>query len=64
MTFLNNIVKDVTDSFIAPTQGNLHLKSTAIKAVDMGLVLSEVTEDFDGQKRGAKPDIGADELIN
>jgi hypothetical protein len=64
MTFLNNIVKDVTDSFIAPTQGNLHLKSTAIEAVDMGLVLSEVTEDFDGQKRGAKPDIGADELIN
>jgi hypothetical protein len=62
--FLNNLIKDVSDDFIDPARGNLHLKSTAIEAIDKGMVMSEVTEDLDRQPRGARPDIGADELIN
>ena len=61
ITFLNNLIKDVSDSFVDPAQGNLHLKSTAIEAVDKGLARAEVVEDIDRQPRGAKPDIGADE---
>lgn len=63
-TFLNNLIKDVTDGFIDPEHGNLHLKSTAIEAIDKGIVRAEVVEDVDRQQREAKPDIGADELIN
>jgi hypothetical protein len=62
--FLNNLIKDVSNDFIDPVRGNLHLKSNATKAVDNGLVLLEVVEDFDREQREAKPDIGADELIN
>jgi hypothetical protein len=64
ITFLNNLIKDVTDGFIDPARGDLHLKSTSIDAIDKGLVLAEVVEDFDRQRREAKPDIGADEMIN
>jgi hypothetical protein len=64
ITFLNNLIKDVSDSFIDPARGDLHLKNTVIDAVDKGLVQAEVVEDIDRQRRQAKPDIGADELIN
>jgi len=64
ITFLNNLIKDVTDSFVDPARGDLHLKNTAIDAIDKGMVLAEVVADFDRQQREAKPDIGADELIN
>ncbi|MGB2865334.1 MAG: right-handed parallel beta-helix repeat-containing protein [Sedimentisphaerales bacterium] len=63
-TFLNNLIKDFTDGFIDPVRGNLHLKDTAIEAIDKGIVRAEVVEDVDRQQREAKPDIGADELIN
>jgi hypothetical protein len=62
ITFSNNLIKDLTDYFVNPAAGNLHLKKGAIDAVDKGVVLAEVTEDFDGQPRGAEPDIGADEI--
>ncbi|MBN2592803.1 MAG: right-handed parallel beta-helix repeat-containing protein [Sedimentisphaerales bacterium] len=64
ITFLNNLIKDVTDGFIDPARGNLHLKSTSIGAIDKGMVLAAVVDDFDRQRRDAKPDIGADEMIN
>jgi len=64
ITFLNNLIKDVTDNFIDPARGNLHLKSTAVDAVDKGLTRADILEDIDRQQRDAKPDIGADELIN
>jgi len=64
ITFSNNLIKDVTDDFIDPKHGNLHLKNTAIEAIDRGMTLAEVVEDFDRQKREAKTDVGADELIN
>ncbi len=62
--FLNNIIRDCTDAFINPDLGDLHLKNTAIEAVDKGTLLAEVKEDFDGDQRRARPDIGADELNN
>ncbi|MFC1792748.1 nitrous oxide reductase family maturation protein NosD [Planctomycetota bacterium] len=64
ITFLNNLIKDVSNSFIDPARGNLHLKSAATEAVGKGLARAEVVEDVDRQQREAKPDIGADELIN
>ncbi|OQX13407.1 MAG: hypothetical protein BWK80_42910 [Desulfobacteraceae bacterium IS3] len=43
--------------------GDLHLAQTATAAIDMGVSLDAglCGEDFDTQKRDAKPDIGADE---
>ena len=64
ITFLNNLIKDSTDAFIDPARGDLHLKSTAIEAIDKGLARAEVVEDIDRKPRGARPDIGADELTN
>jgi hypothetical protein len=64
ITFLNNVIKDVSDDFIDPARGDLHLKSNATEAIDKGKAMPEVVEDIDGQTREDKPDIGADELIN
>jgi hypothetical protein len=61
ITFLNNLIKDVTDNFIDPARGDLHLKSTAIEAIDKGLARAGIIEDIDKEPREAKPDIGADE---
>ena len=49
--------------FADPPGGDLHLKSTAVEAIDKGVKLAEVESDWDGQPRTAKPDIGADEII-
>jgi hypothetical protein len=62
--FLNNLIRDFTDAFVDPRHGNLHLTDAAIDAIDKGIELAEVTEDFDRQPRGTRPDIGADELTN
>jgi len=64
ITFLNNLIKNVSDDFIDPARGNLHLKNTAIEAIDKGMVSTDVAEDIDKQQREAKPDIGADEFMN
>ena len=64
ITFLNNVIKDISDYFIDPARGNLHLKSNATEAIDKGKTMAQVVEDIDGQRRDSKPDIGADELIN
>jgi len=64
ITFLNNLIKDVTDYFVEPARGDLHLNNSATDVVDEGLVRPEVIDDIDRQQRQATPDIGADELIN
>jgi len=64
ITFLNNIIRDFTDVFVDQANGNLHLTGAAIEAVDKGTPLTEVKEDFDGDIRGSRPDIGADELTD
>lgn len=58
----NNLVLDMTDALVDPNHGNLHLRATATEAIDKAASLPEIVEDIDGQRRGAKPDIGADEL--
>jgi nitrous oxidase accessory protein NosD len=62
--FLNNLIRDHTDSFYDPTQGNLHLKDTANDIIDKGVALPDVTEDIDKEPRDTRIDIGADELTN
>ena len=62
--FSNNLIKDMTDYFVNPGEGNLHLSGRPADVVDAGVVPAQVAEDIDRQPRGAKPDIGADELIN
>jgi hypothetical protein len=47
--------------FVDPSIGDLHLTGEAAHAVGKGRPLKEITDDFDGQKRAARPDIGADE---
>jgi hypothetical protein len=60
--FVNNLEMDLADALVAPSEGNLRLTGRAVQAIDKGVKLSEVTGDIDGQARGDKPDIGADEL--
>ena len=64
ITFSNNLIRDFTNFFINPECGDLHLTEAAIEAVDKGIPLAEIKEDFDGDLRGVMPDIGADELNN
>jgi hypothetical protein len=51
--------------FIAPDQGDLHLRPTVTDAIDQVPALEEVPTDFDGHSRphGAKADLGADEWV-
>jgi hypothetical protein len=62
VTFVNNIIRDLSDAFVDPEAGNLHLNRFLDGIVDRAVVFAELTDDIDGQPRGAKPDIGADEL--
>jgi len=64
ITFSNNLIKDFTNNFIDPANGNLHLKNAVIDVIDKGISLPEIKEDFDGEQRGDRPDIGADEFNN
>ena len=60
--FLNNPAGNFTDVLAEASQGNLHLTAGATQAIDKAESLSEVGDDIDGESRGAKPDIGADEF--
>jgi hypothetical protein len=62
--FLNNLIADMTDAFVDPKNGDLHLANSAPEIIDSGAVLVEVGEDIDGESRGVRPDVGADELNN
>ena len=64
ISFSNNIIKEMTDGFVNPGSGNLHLAGRPADVVDAGVTLTKVVEDIDRQPRGARPDIGADELTN
>lgn len=60
---LGNLLQDVSSVFADPTHGDLHLAKSAPAIVDRADAISEAPEtDIDGQKRDAKPDVGADEL--
>ncbi len=62
VTFLNNLVKDLTSVFVDPERGNLHLTDAAPGIVGQGAAIDDVVDDIDGESRVVSPDIGADEL--
>lgn len=59
---LNNFVKDLTNAFVDPERGNLHLRDVPPGIIDGGAALDDVVGDVDGKSRVGRPDIGADEL--
>ena len=61
--FINNHIGEMTSVLADPKRGNLHLTGAAAGLLDRATALPEVTEDIDGQPRGARPYIGADELV-
>ena len=65
-TELNNLTGVSAGLFVNAAAGDLHLASTAASAIDHGVALTNVTDDFDGQSRPAGPaqDIGADEYMS
>ncbi|MBI2559504.1 hypothetical protein HYW20_09345 [Candidatus Woesearchaeota archaeon] len=57
-----NVQQASSSLFADPSNGNLHLLSTAAAAINKGVSLSGlVPYDIDGQLRDSQPDIGADE---
>lgn len=59
----NNLENAPLALFVDGANGDLHLRDTAVTAIDQAVSLAEVTDDVDGDGRfsGAAPDIGADE---
>ncbi|MBN2129172.1 MAG: right-handed parallel beta-helix repeat-containing protein [Sedimentisphaerales bacterium] len=60
--FVKNHIGEMTSVLKDPGRGNLHLTDAAAGLLDRAVALPEVTEDVDGQPRGVRPYIGADEL--
>lgn len=60
----SNVVTAVPVMFANPLAGDLHLLASATNAIDKGLTLGTVTNDFDGDRRprGTRSDVGADEF--
>ena len=63
-TLSSNVVTATPAMFVNPGVADLHLLASATNAIDKGLTLSTVTNDFDGDRRprGAAADAGADEF--
>ncbi len=62
-TLAGNLESASMSLFVDGPGGDLHLVSGASEAIDNGIVISggDVEFDIDGESRGQKPDIGADE---
>jgi hypothetical protein len=58
----NLFVASAPGWFQSPAAGDLHLSAAATAAIDKGVPLPEITDDFDGLARAGIPDIGADEI--
>lgn len=60
---IGNLLQDVSSVFVDPAHGDLHLAKSTPGIVDSAEAISEAPDtDIDGQKRGDRPDVGADEL--
>lgn len=57
-----NIIGDLSGWFANPAIGDLHLTPKAAAARGKAASLPEAPDDFDGKKRKAQPDVGADEV--
>jgi hypothetical protein len=62
ITFLNNLEQVLTDHFVDPEKGNLHLKDRVDDVVGKAKPLTDVIEDIDRKLRPQNPSIGADEI--
>ena len=58
----NNLIRPVGEYFVDAAKGNLHLTAKAADAIDKATADRGILTDIDGQPRGEKPDLGADEL--
>ncbi len=63
MQILGNVTRDLTAEFVEAQAGNLHLGRRVPGVVDAAEPVSEVVRDVDGQRRGHRPDVGADEWV-
>ncbi len=61
IVFVDNCIKDMTEVFVDPARGNLHLTRNGAGRVEKVRVRPNVTGDIDGSPRGPKTDLGADE---
>lgn len=63
-TLSGNLLSATPGMFMNPAAGDLHLRVSAINAIDKAPTLLTVTNDFDGERRprGGAADIGADEF--
>ena len=61
ITFVDNPIGDMTEVFVDPARGNLHLHPSAADKVDRVPRRPDVTEDIDGQPRSPGAFVGADE---
>lgn len=63
-SLVSNLSNAIPAMFVNPTVADLHLLASATNAIDKGITLSSITNDFDGDRRprGARSDIGADEF--
>ena len=59
----SNVTTATHALFVNAPAANLHLAATATSAIDKGIPVAAVTDDWDGEPRpaGAAPDLGADE---
>jgi hypothetical protein len=64
-TLRTNVTGATPAMFVDAASGDLHLKASALAAIDRGSALSDVVDDWDGLPRpqGSADDIGADEYI-
>jgi hypothetical protein len=60
-TLTGNLTNAPLNWFASAAAGDLHLTAAATGAIDQAAVLPNVGDDYDGQPRGAFPDLGADE---
>ncbi len=59
-----SVQSNISSWFEDPVNGDFHLKATATQAINTGVALPEVLDDFDNLPRDASPDMGADEYGN
>lgn len=61
VTAEGNVTGELEGYFVNPLVGDLHLTDEAVGAFGKARTLKELADDFDRQRRKARPDVGADE---
>ncbi|MHC4400848.1 MAG: right-handed parallel beta-helix repeat-containing protein [Planctomycetota bacterium] len=59
----NNVTGPLEDYFVDPSAGDLRITPRAAEALNAGIPLPDVTEDFDGRPRDTRPEVGAAEFV-